>query len=67
MRISVEQFASVSSNEYDGRKCFQILHNLLHAVYGTSRTAEQNADVNFAANLKYMKRAWGIILEPFIM
>ncbi|MGA2179630.1 MAG: putative phage abortive infection protein [Verrucomicrobiota bacterium] len=50
MRISVEQFASVSSNEYDGRKCFQILHNLLHAVYGTSRTAEQNADVNFAAN-----------------
>jgi hypothetical protein len=48
MRISVEQFASVSSNEYDGRKCFQILHNLLHAVYGT-RTAEQSADVKHAA------------------
>jgi hypothetical protein len=48
MRISVEQFGGHDSNIYNGRECFKILHNLLHAVYG-SRTPEQNSDVNFAA------------------
>ena len=52
MQISVEQHCS-DPNEYDGRECFRILHNLSHAVYG-SRTAEQNADINFAAK-HYMR------------
>jgi hypothetical protein len=47
MRISVEK-NFVGSNEFDGRGCFKILHNLLHAVYG-SRTDEQKADINFTA------------------
>jgi len=52
MRINVEGFGG-DSREYDGRECFRILHNLSHTVYG-SRTAEQNADINFAAQ-HYMR------------
>ena len=52
MQINVEGFGG-DSGEYDGRECFRILHNLSHTVYG-SRTAEQNADINFAAQ-HYMR------------